>query len=324
MVLFIVSIHLVMAAVILLLWRAGGMHLAPSMLPILILLPLWGPAVVIAYELHVRGGERSDEEAGMERFGITDEVYRSIRMEDFGASGIRPMEDVLQSGTPAQRRSLLLSVLHQGAAPFVRALRIAGVNDDTEVVHYAVTALVELRSGFNQRLTRMEKELREHPDDADVLRRYAALDEEYIASGIPERDERRERLSHCRSLLEKLLLHPDVKKAAPICNARRGGSGKSSPAGKLCVHAGRLSEEADLYRRLAGISLLQEDGARAEEAALGFRDRCPDLEDGYILLLKARALARDGAGIRGVIDEIREKKIYLSPAAREQIEFWGA
>lgn len=318
MTLLLMAIHLAAAIYVTAARRKGFMHFSSAMIPAVILLPLWGPACAIAAELHIRGGEKADQEPGSGRFGITDEVYRSIRMDKDDMSGVLPIEDVLESGTPVRRRSLLLSVLHEGPGPFVRPLRIAGVNDDTEVVHYAVTALVELRSEYTQRISQMEKQYQKHPASAQVMMDYADLDEEYLRSQIPDSTERQERLAHCRSMLEKLLHYYEWQET--------GGRGISSSVGTKgkSAYIRERRRRAELLRRLGSICLEQGDSYAAEAAGRGLMKEFPDREDGYMMVLRARAAARDGKGLAEMIGMVKNSGIYLSPDAREQIEFWSA
>lgn len=312
MILLLMMIHLCLMAIVLGGWRAGRFYLAPSVIPLAILLPLWGPVCAVAIQMHVRGGEKADQEAESGRFGITDEVYRSIRMEESGVSEIRPIGDVLETGTPVQRRSLLLSVLHSGADPFVRPLRKAGVNDDTEVVHYAVTALVELRSSYVRRRSLMEDKYLSSPSDPVVLREYAELEEEYLRSNIPENGERQECLAHCRMLLEKLLQVQQQQ-------SRENGSRGMGQAESRRQAQGRFS----LLRRIGEICLQQEDPSGAGETAYAMLREAPDREEGYLLLLRAGAVAGDGRKIAEAIRRVRERGVYLSPSGREQVDFWS-
>ena len=155
MTILLIIIHLAAVFAVTAARSRGILHFPVSMFPAVFILPFWGTAFALVAEAHMRRGEKADEEPEQGRFGITDEVYRSIRMDKDDMSGVLPIGDVLETGTPVRRRSLLLSVLHEGPAPFVKPLRLAGVNDDTEVVHYAVTALSELRSEFEQRIEEM-------------------------------------------------------------------------------------------------------------------------------------------------------------------------
>lgn len=322
MILLLMLIHLVLALAAIGGRRAGRLHFAPSLVPALLLLPLWGPVFALVAELHYRGGEKADEEPESRRFDITDEVYRSINMESGGVSDVRPIEDVLETGTPLQRRRLLLSVLHSGASPFVRSLRIAGVNDDTEVVHYAVTALVELRSEYAQRLAVMEEKYAASPSDAGIIRDYAALDEEYIRSGIPEAGEKAERLSHCKKMLEKMLSYYDWQRA------ERGGgtagpvSGTVRPAGTAFYGSSGDPYRLSLLERIGEVCLMQKDSDGAAGTARALIREAPAREEGYLMLIRAMSLSRDGKGIAQTIRKIRERGIYLSPAGREQVDFW--
>ena len=281
------------------------MYIPPVLLPVVLLLPLWGPVCAVIAQLHFLGGEKADEEPAYGPFGITDEVYRNIHVEESGVENVLPMEDVLADGSPRQRRSLLLSVLHAGPEPFVRPLRIAGVNDDTEVVHYAVTALVELRSAFAQRIAAMEKRFQERPGDIRILQEYADLDEEYIRSGIPENKERQERIAHCRSLLEKLMHYNTWQEVG------RTSRGQTVPQNKRVL------------MRLGEMCLLQGDASGAEEAGRALLRESPDSEYGYLLLVKARAIERDREGMDEILETIRRRSLYLSPHARQELAFWG-
>lgn len=318
MTLFLIVLHIVAAAGVAVARKRGIMHFSSAMLPSVVLLPLWGPAYAIASELHIRGGEKADTEPEYGRFDIMDQVYRNIRMDKEDMSNVLPIEDVLDSGTPVQRRSLLLSVLHEGPESFVRPLRIAGVNDDTEVVHYAVTALVELRSEFTQRIARMEKLYQQHPNNPKVIEEFADLDEEYLQSGIPDSSERAERLLHCRSMLEKLLNY--------ISWQETGSRGINSSAKEIekAGHYRAQSRKVRLLKRLGNICLLQEDARGAEEAGQKLLKERPESEDGYMIILRARAAVHDDRGIADLISTVQESGIYLSPAAREQLAFWSA
>ena len=61
----------------------------------------------------------------------------------------------------------------------------------------------------------------------------------------------------------------------------------------------------------------------AEKAGRALVKDEPDREDGYLMILDARVLRRDGKGIAQIIKTIRDREIYLSPSARDQVAFWS-
>jgi hypothetical protein len=86
------------------------------------------------------------------------------------------------------------------------------------------------------------------------------------------------------------------------------------------IHRKRVS----LVKRLGDICLQQGYTETAEAAGRKLLEEIPDSEDGYMLILRAKAAERDGKGLAGVIRDVRSRGIYLSPAARDQIAFWSA
>src|SRR5690606_34496030 len=82
-------------------------------------------------------------------------------------------------------------------------------------------------------------------------------------------------------------------------------------------------QRTSLLSRLGKICLTQKDVPAAEKIGETLIRELPDREDGYLLLLEAKAAARSGTGISEIIDTIRRRNIYLSPEARERIRFWS-
>ena len=185
------------------------------------------------------------------------------------------------------------------------------------IVHYAVTALVELRSEFSQRIAHMEALYQRHPSSEKVICDYADLDEEYLRSGIPDSSEREERLTHCRSMLEKLLNY--------ISWQETGSSSASSPDVREKERKYQAwSRKVRLLKRLGNICLQQGDTRAAEAAGQRLLAMDPSGEDGYMMILRAKAAAQDDRGVKKIISNVQKSGIYLSPAAREQIDFWSA
>lgn len=314
MTLFLMGVHLIVAILVAAGWRQGRIHISFSQLVLVFLLPFWGPVIAVSADLHVRRGEKPDHEAESSRFGITDEVYRSIHMVDAGVEDVLPVEDVLAGGSVQQRRKMLLSVLYTGPENFVKPLREAGVNDDTEVVHYAVTALVELRSQYARRILEMDRKLEKNPRSESVLLASADLDEEYINSGIPEHSERLERLAQCRGKLTRLLQIIGWRESAenPASVAEPAEIGKEA------------ADSSSIIRRLGRICLLQGDARAAQEVSKVLIETGPDEEEGYLMAVHAMAASGDGKGIAGIIREAKSRGVYFSPEGRQLLEFWSS
>ena len=58
---------------------------------------------------------------------------------------------------PRVRRELIMDVLNDDPEEYMDLLKQARMNEDVEVVHYAITAMVELSKEYDFRLQKMEK-----------------------------------------------------------------------------------------------------------------------------------------------------------------------
>lgn len=81
----------------------------------------------------------------MEPFRVNDELHRSIRVENReDAASTVPLEEALLLDSAEQRRKLILSVLMDDPVQYYDLLEQARLNDDSEVVHYAATAMAQI------------------------------------------------------------------------------------------------------------------------------------------------------------------------------------
>ena len=168
----------------------------------------------------------------------------------------------------------------------------------------------------------MEEKYTASPSDVGIISEYAALDEEYIRSGIPEAGEKAERLAHCRMMLEKVLSYYDWQRTERGTVANRPASGSKMPSGAAFYGSSGDPQRISLLLRIGEICLMQTDSDAAVRTARALIKEAPAREDGYLMMVRALSLSRDGKGIAGIIRTIREQGIYLSPSGREQVDFW--
>lgn len=95
----------------------------------------------------------------MEPFRVDDELHRSIRVENReDAASTVPLEEALLLDSAEQRRKLILSVLMDDPVQYYDLLEQARLNDDSEVVHYAATAMAQISKQADAALQRQQLE----------------------------------------------------------------------------------------------------------------------------------------------------------------------
>ena len=123
----------------------------------------------------------------MEPFRVDDELHRSIRVENReDAASTVPLEEALLLDSAEQRRKLILSVLTDDPVQYYDLLEQARLNDDSEVVHYAATAMAQISKQADTALQRHAARFAADPKDPAVLAEYAAALEASLALGLAQ------------------------------------------------------------------------------------------------------------------------------------------
>lgn len=290
LILFLV-IHLCICLLAYLGIRSGFFQSSPLLMVLVALVPLWGFLCLCVLELRSRGNQEVREEVGIEKMRINDEIYRSILMDDDNAGDmVVPLQEALLVNQPKQRRELMMDVMYSGADSYVNQLKEARMNDDTEVVHYAITALVEIQKEFDLKFQKLDQEYEENPENSGLLFEYLDLLEEYLASGVLEGNMREIQEQRYSGLLSKAI-------------DRRPDS--------------RVFYEKKVRAKLR---LGEYDGAL--DYARKMIERWPENETGYLLMIQYYAVVGDRDGIRKTLNILREGQIYLSSEGRSTVQFW--
>lgn len=210
--------------------------------------------------------------------------------EDAMQEKVVPLQEALLINDSHTRRELIMDVLYTDPSGFIPQLSQARQNGDSEVVHYAVTAMVEVQKEFDLQFQAISKEMEANPDDERLLRKYQRFLEQYLSSGLLEGSRRDAQLREYVQVLEKRLSKNDQNLSLWI-------------------------KKADADMRLKNLEQLRADA----ETMIAFR---PENEQGYLYLMKYHALRKDAQGVRQTIRLMDQRKVYLSPEARAEVAFW--
>lgn len=260
-------------------------------MPIVCFVPFWGLFVLLFLEFRVRQKKPERIEVGIEKLKVNDFVYRSILVEENSAEErIVPLEEALLINNSGTRRELMMEIMYDNPNDYVELLKEARTNDDTEVVHYAVTALTELQKEYDLRFQELDYKMDKEPDNEGLTDDYLDLLKRYLNSGIAEGNDRKLKMQiYSDMLAKKIVSWPDT-----LIYRRE----------KAEVDL-RLGNDTDIYRDIEYI----------------IRHWSSD-EAGYLLMIQYYSLVKNREGIEKVIADIRKKKVHLTPDGRRQIRFW--
>ena len=283
---------LIHALVCLVLWTLMKLGLLPvrgHMLSVMVLVPLWGPLLVVL--LIARSAVFGDDlkDAMLEALRINDDMHRSMLVQGReGDDGVVPLEEALIVNDPGDRRRLMLSMLTEDPDAYLAQLQAAKLNDDVEVAHYAATAVAQISKESDLKLQQLERAFKTDPS-AQNLNVYCDYLGTYLASGLAEgRVAQIQRQQYARLLARR-------------CEREDGLALRVRYATAL-ADAGEVDEAEDVAERLVADA--------------------PDEQDVWMLCLRLAVLRHDGEMVQRVIDAVDKQHVYLSAENREKLAFW--
>lgn len=202
----LILLHIVCCVLVWMGIKTHFLKVKKYLIGLVVFVPFWGTICVLL--LHLQRLTKRDNriEPGVEKLRVNEEIYKNI----FQAASdmdekIVPLEEALLINKPGIRRELIMDVLNDDPEEYMDILKQARMNEDVEVVHYAITAMVELSKEYDFRLQKLEKLYAASPNDPEVLDQYCNFMEEYLNQGILEAQmEKEQRVRYIRLLNQKL------------------------------------------------------------------------------------------------------------------------
>ena len=202
---FLILLHIVCCVLVWLGIKTHLLKVKKYLMALVIFVPFWGTVCVLLLHLQMLTRRDNRIEPGVEKLRVNEEIYKNIfqAVSDTDKK-IVPLEEALLINEPGVRRELIMDVLNDDPEEYMDLLKQARMNEDVEVVHYAITAMVELSKEYDFRLQKMEKLYAASPDDPEILEQYCDFMEEYLNQGILEAQmEREQRERYIRLLRQK-------------------------------------------------------------------------------------------------------------------------
>nr|WP_308625304.1 hypothetical protein [uncultured Eisenbergiella sp.] len=231
------------------------------------------------------------KDAGIEKLKINDEIHRSILMEEQEENIIVPLQEALILNDASVRRELMMKIMYDDTSQYVDTLKTARMNEDTEVVHYATTAMVEVQKEYDLKLQQMEKRMEQTPDEPDIVDCYLELIDNYIATG----------------LLEGNMLQAQRRRYEELLTKKTEGFADTS----LLWYGKKAENEMELreYRK-------------AGDTITTILEKWPLQEKGYLLQIRLCIAQKDREGIRRTLSQMEDRTVYLSSVGRKTVAFW--
>ncbi len=287
----LLAVHLILSVLVFLGIKFNILKVHKYMFFVALLLPFWGVLTVLI--LHFQILFRADDgiDVGVEKLRLESELYKSVTVDDGKvAASTVPIEEALVINSAKERRTIIMDVLNDNPKEYIEFLQKAGNNDDTEVVHYAVTAMVEISKENDYKLQDFERQLSADPENTEILKGYTDFLWSCLSQNLMQGQVETLNRELFSSLMEK----------------------------KLSLATGSIAD----YQRVVENELKRKNYTRASENLRQMKKLYSDREEYYICRLDYLASLGRGEDIKLLLKEIDKKHIFLSSKTKEVLAFW--
>lgn len=286
----LICIHILLCIVTVLGTHFGFLKVHKYLFFVVLCLPFWGFLAVLFLHFEVMMKRDNSIEVGVQKMKLDSALYKGIAVEEKkNDDSLVAIEEALIINSPKERREIIMDVLNDNPAEYVEFLQKAGNNEDPEVVHYAVTAMVEISKDNDDTLQRLAKDYEKAPDDFVVLSRYC----EFLWS-----------------VLEQKLLSGQVE----IMNRNL----YSQLISKKLKMKENLEDYISYFENEFSLGNYGKAGSILEQAD----EKYGDFDEMILLKLKYYSQLKQSDKIKTLISEVQSKKMFVSRQVKEAFAFW--
>ncbi len=283
------AVHLLVCLLVFIGIKTRVLSVHKYMFFVALLLPIWGVLIVLILHFQIAFDATDSAEIGVEKLKLESELYKSVSVDEKKADTAIPIEEALLINSARERRSIIMDVLNDNPGDYVEFLQKAGNNDDTEVVHYAVTAMVEISKENDYMLQKLDAEHTANPDDMGVLSNYIDFLWTCLTQNLMQ--------GQVEVMNRELFSHLISKKIA-------------------------VDGDITDYSHLAENELKRKNYDVAGEVISRMGKKWPEAEEYILLKIQYLAALGKGSEIQDFVKETENSQIYKSSKTKEALAFW--
>lgn len=298
---FVIIAYIITIVVSAILYLLGIFKVKTPFFIIAVCVPFVGFAMLII-EARFERGYGSDRNLDVDKLKVNDIRYEKVNMPENKDDKLTvPLEEAIAIDDRKTRRKLILSILSKDPSFSVNTLESASLSEDTEMSHYATTAMTSIQGEYENDIADTEKSLAANPEDADMFLHYRDILKRYIDSGLISGTIRTIYLNKLNICLQSLMaLLPEEKQYwfeyTDSCLTLLSKSGDDKNATSW------IGMENDIKKLI---------------------ERFPDDVTPYQIYMKYARLKNDEELTHRILRMIKERGIYLDSKERQWYTFWG-
>jgi hypothetical protein len=282
--------HIFCCIVCFVLVKCRIIHMSLALLPLVLFIPIFGMVSLIVADRIIRNEHGEKKEYKYALYDYLNKGYNKIDMDDGDKPGaVVPLEEAILINDVQTRRKVMIGILHREPAQYLGLLKVACLNEDVEVTHYATTTISEIQRDFELAIQQKSSRVKSNPTDIVMLDDYISILSKYINSGLLD--------GHLLAKQRMLILQLLQKRL-----------------------------ELNLYDKQTYFEIIENETRlqryiRAEEAFLSLIENWPDDENAWLAGIRIYMESNNKQLKKNVLDKIKMMPIKWSSKGKEWLNF---
>ena len=285
-------IHILLCALYYVLIKKGIAHLTGSMIPIMLLVPLFGPLSVLLVEWILVRKKDGTRKTDLHKLNLgEDSVYNKVMIDEGEMpQKVVPLEEAILINDVPTRRAIMLDILHRDPGQFLDLLMVARFNSDIEVTHYATTTIMEIQREFELAIQQISAAVKNSPNDEQALDKYIDVLDKYIRSGLLHGHLLVQQRAHYSIALEK----------------------------KISLN----SDSKETYFEIIDNDIGMKDYSHAEEISQIMQKQWPTDENVWFATMRIFVESGNSKAKAKLVNQMRDLPISWTTGGKERMAFW--
>lgn len=185
-VVIILAIHIAICVALTMIYKREEQLHKDNLLPLLYTVPVFGAICFMLRRGQLLHHKTSGVEIERSDRNVLKGKYAKIEVEDADmmSAQVVPLEEALLLNDAEVRHNLMLNILYKNPTEYLEMLQRARNSDDTEVIHYATTMMMEVLTEYEKKLQYYDREYKKTPDDRELIWEYIQYMQEFIHSKL--------------------------------------------------------------------------------------------------------------------------------------------
>ena len=214
-----------------------------------------------------------------------------LRKADFSKEAdIVPLNDALEINSDSEVRKMVLDILKEDAFSYMEYLEKALEHKDTEISHYAATAVLDIQRKLMLTLQEFSVRYEKERDNAEVLTVYNTVLKDYLSSRLIDEQSRMKYKGIQSRVLGDLL---------------------------------KIRPEPSYFVDKIDLELELKDYNKAYEYCSIFLKMYPCLEEPYLMNIKYYYIMKDSKKLKDMVVSLKNSNCAFSSKALETVRYWG-